>query len=278
MKDKIKLNLQDSIADTLLITLYAKSVETKQRNPLISDPLACELVESIDYDFSKYKNKPATSVGVAIRAAHLDNMVRQYIEQHHKPVVVLIGCGLDARIQRIGDVAAKAVFYQLDIPEVIRVRKQLLPQADNEHYFAASMLETGWMDELISRHPDGNFIFVIEGVLMYFSEADNRAVFEALADRFKGAEIHFDILNKWMSTKSSLHDTVSKTNATFKSGIDDEKEIEKWHPDLKHVRTYMFNEFRGYRRMGLLLTTLMSIIPFFKTSSRLMIYKVAEIR
>lgn len=272
--DKIKLDIQDSIADTLFITLYARSVETKRRDPLITDIAACKLVDQINYDFSRYENKPKTTVGVAIRASHLDRMVSEFIERNPGPVVVLVGCGLDTRVQRIGDIARNAVFYHLDIGEVIHVRQALLPPAANEHYIASSMLDMKWMDELAAKHPHGNFIFVIEGVLMYFNEADNRFLFTELARRFKGAEIHFDMLNKWMSTKSSMHDTVSKTNATFKSGIDDEKKIEKWHPDLRHVRTYLFNEFRGYRRMGLLLTTLMSIIPVFRTSSRLMTYKI----
>ena len=189
-------------------------------------------------------------------------------------MVVLIGCGLDARVQRIGNIAGKAVFYELDIEEVINLRRQLLPPAENEHYIAASMLATGWMDELRAKHSSGDFIFIIEGVLMYFSEAGNKFVFTALAERFRGAEIHFDMLNKWMSTKSSIHDTVSRTNAKFVFGINDEKEIEQWHPALKHKRTYLFNEFKGWRRMGFVLTTLMSIIPVMKTSSRLMTYAI----
>lgn len=31
-------------------------------------------MEKIDYDFSKYKNKKASSVGVALRASHFDNV------------------------------------------------------------------------------------------------------------------------------------------------------------------------------------------------------------
>lgn len=271
---KINLHITDSIADTLFITLYAKSVETRKKDPLITDLSACKLVEKIDYDFSKYKNKKASSVGVALRASHFDNVTKQFIEKHPKPVVVLVGCGLDARKQRLGNAADKAVFYELDIEEVINVRNQLIPPDKNEHYIASSMLETKWMDEISARHPDGNFIFVIEGVLMYFNEADNKFVFTELAKRFNGAEIHFDMLNKWMSKKSSMHDTVSKTNATFKFGINDEKEIEKWHPDLKHIRSYLFNEFKGWRRMGFALSTLMSIIPVLKTSSRAMAYQI----
>lgn len=271
---KVKLNITDSIADTMLITLYAKSVETKKKNPLITDLTACELAEKIDYDFSKYKNKKASSVGVALRASHFDNVAKQFIEKHPKPVVVLVGCGLDTRKQRLGNISDKAIFYELDIEEVINVRNKLIPPDKNEHYVASSMLATEWMDDILVQHPDGNFIFVIEGVLMYFNEADNKFVFTELAKRFNGAEIHFDMLNKWMSKKSSIHDTVSKTNATFKFGIDDEKEIEKWHLNLKHQRTYLFNEFKGWRRMGFLLSTLMSIVPVLKTSSRAMTYKI----
>lgn len=271
----MKLNITDNIADTLFITLYAKAVETNKKDPLITDLKACELVEKIDYDFSKYKNKKASSVGVALRASHFDNMTKKFIEKKTNPIVVLIGCGLDARKQRIGNIAGKAIFYELDISEVINVRKQLLPPDKNENYIPASMLDTGWMDELIAKHPDGDFIFIIEGVLMYFNEADNKLVFTELAKRFNDAEIHFDMLNKWMSKKSSMHDTVSKTNATFKFGINDEKEIEKWHPHLKHQRTYLFNEFKGWQRLGFALSTLMSIIPVFKTSTRLLTYKIA---
>ncbi|MDR1565801.1 MAG: class I SAM-dependent methyltransferase [Treponema sp.] len=56
------------------------------------------------------------------------------IETHPHPIVVLIGCGLDARVQRLGNVAKKAVFYELDIEEVINFRKQLLPPVENEYY------------------------------------------------------------------------------------------------------------------------------------------------
>lgn len=276
---KISLNLQDDIADTLLITLYAKSIETRKKNPLINDQTACELVEKIDYDFSKYKNKKTTSVGVALRSTHFDQKVKDFIQLHNylrnQPIIVFVGCGLDTRIQRIGKSAEHAEFYQLDIAEVIEQRQQLIPAQKNEHFIATSMLSTTWMDQLKETHPNGHFMFVIEGVLMYFNQAQNQQVLTALAERFSGAELHFDMLNAWMSTKSALHDTVSKTKATFKFGLDDEKEIETWHPKLKHVQTYLFNQFKGWRRMGLMLTTLMSIVPKLKTSSRIVIFKIS---
>lgn len=271
---KIKLNITDRIADTLFITLYAKAVETQKKDPLIIDKSACELVEKIDYDFSKYKNKKASSVGVALRASHFDTITKQFIEKHTNPIVVLVGCGLDSRKQRIGTVADKALFYQLDIEEVIKARRQLLPPDKNEIFLSDSMLNTDWMDEILSKHPKGNFLFIIEGVLMYFSEEENIFFFQELAKQFDNAELHFDMLNKWMSRNSSLHDTVKKTKATFRFGINNDKEIENWHPHLKHQNTWLYKDFKGCRRMGFLFSILMNYIPKFRTNSRLLAYKI----
>ncbi|WP_231863684.1 MULTISPECIES: hypothetical protein [Eikenella] len=49
------------------------------------------------------------------------------------------------------------------------------------------------MDDLHVRHPDAQFLFVIEGVLMYFPNDTVRALFQSLAARFHGSEIAFDL-------------------------------------------------------------------------------------
>jgi O-methyltransferase involved in polyketide biosynthesis len=200
-------------------------------------------------------------------------MAKCFIETYPNPIVVLIGCGLDTRLQRLGAVAKKAIFYELDVEEVINFRKQLLPPVANEYYITASMLTTKWMDDLKPKHPDGDFMFIIEGVLMFFNETDNKFVFVELLNRFKGAEVHFDMLNKLASKNSSKHDTVSKSNAVFKFGINDDKELETWHPRLRHQKTYLFNEFRGWRKVGIIISMMMSI-PGFKNMSRMIAYKI----
>jgi hypothetical protein len=84
------------------------------------------------------------------------------------------------------------------------------------------------------------------------------------------------MLNKLASKNSSKHDTVSKSNATFKFGINDEREIEEWHPHLRHQKTYLFNEFKGWRRSGFIISMMISIVPAFKTMSRMFAYKIVD--
>ena len=54
-----------------------------------------------------------------------------------------------------------SVFYQLDIPEVMQIREQLLPAHENESLVFASMFETQWMDDIKQAHPEGQFLFII---------------------------------------------------------------------------------------------------------------------
>lgn len=271
---KIPFSVEGSTAETLLLTLYARATESQRTRPLLHDEHAVKLVEQIDYDFSIFDNIPTTSVGVALRSIHFDQMTRDYIESHEEPIVVVVGCGLDTRKQRLGSFSDKAIFYQLDLPSVIDFRKQLLPPESNEHYIGCCLLDAQWKDELLTKHPNGNFIFLIEGVMMYFTEQDNRNFFKQMAERFKGAELHFDMFNRWMSQNTMLHDGVNKTLATFKFGLNNEKQIENWHQDLVHEQTWLLSDNPEWYRMGLPFVSLYLVYYAVKTSAKFLKFTI----
>jgi methyltransferase (TIGR00027 family) len=187
-----------------------------------------------------------SGIGTSIRVHHFDDKVSDFIAKHQQPVVVLIGCGLDTRYQRLSN-SKRAVFYELDLPEVIKLRQILLPAKSNQKYISASMLDTEWMDMLASSHPQGNFIFVIEGVLMYFQKNQVKSVICNLASRFSGSEIHFDAVSEWTCKHSKLHDTIKHMNADFIWGLNDAAEIECWNQNIRHRDTlyYMDVEKKG---------------------------------
>ncbi len=271
---KIKPQIIDDVAETLFITLLMRCEETKHAKPIVKDPKACELVEWIDYDFSKFRNGKWSGVGTSIRVRHFDNKVAQFIEKNLHPIVVLVGCGLDTRYQRLPN-SRKAMFYELDLPEVIRLREKMLPPEENQTYISSSMLETEWMDMLATKHPDGRFIFVIEGVLMYFPKDKVKTVICDLARRFPGSELHFDCVSEWMSRHSHRHDTVKHVNAKFLWGMNDEKEVQSWASNIKHRETlyYMDLEKKRWGMKGYI----MSMIPSFRKASSMLHYDVDKL-
>ena len=148
---KQKHEFKSIVAETLLIPLYMRAKESRRERPILNDKAAECLADSLEYDYSRFDGAKLSEVGCVVRGWSFDRAVRRFIGTHARPVVVNVGCGLDTRFQRIG--GGKAVFYDMDLPEVIALRRELIPEQPGNAYIAASLLETGWMDDLLRRHP-----------------------------------------------------------------------------------------------------------------------------
>ncbi len=274
---KIENIIKDNIAETLYITVAMKCKETKRKSPFYNDPFACEIMKKIDYDFAKYRKAVKSSVGVAIRSNYFDEQTRNFIENTKNPVIVNIGCGLDTRFLRLGkQIMDKAIVYELDLPEVIEMRKKVIPEAKNNFYLSCSMFETKWMDLIKEKHPKSSFLFNAEGVLMYFEMQQIKNLLTNLAQRFNKSKILFDVLNSWMCKNSHRHDTVKLTKATFKLSCDNDYEFEKCHEKLKLISCKKFHDFKDLKRIGILMNLLMRIVPALKNSCRILFYNIDD--
>lgn len=240
---KHKYEFKSIVAETLLIPLYMRAKESRRgRDAILKDKMAEKLVESIDYDYSKFDGARLSEVGCVVRGWYFDNAIRRFIALHHHPVVVNVGCGLDTRYQRFsgGD---KAVFYEMDLPEVIELRRKLIPEPTNDQYIAASLLETGWMDDLRSKHPSGEFIFVIEGVVMYFYEKQVKSMLKNIAERFVGGELWFDVCGTMMTKHGVKPDSLKDHEAQIRFGLSDAHVVERWEPRLALIDQANYMKF-----------------------------------
>ena len=104
MKEKVNVT---GVPETMVQTLYARAKETKKQNAKIKDEIAVELVEKLDYDFSKAEKDAAMSSGVIARTILLDQMVGAFLEEHPDATVVNIACGLDTRVYRLDNGQAR---------------------------------------------------------------------------------------------------------------------------------------------------------------------------
>ena len=272
-------NFFDDIAETLFIPLYMRALETLKSEPIINDPIAVKIVEKIEYNFSKYDKGKRSSLGVALRANYFDEKASRFVKNNTRPVIVNLGCGLDTRNYRI-NVDKNIFFYNLDLPEVIDLREKLIPEknfnsAIKYENIRASIFESGWMDDLSEKHPGGDFIFIIEGVLMYFQEDYVKVFLSNLGDRFPGAEIHFDVVNKWMIQNSHRHDTVKHTRADFVWGIDNNRLPEEWNQSLKFKNEVLYCDFKEWKRL-FFSGFIMKIIPKIKYAGRILEFEIIK--
>lgn len=264
--------INDNIADTLFITVYMRALDAQRKRPILGDKRSLELIEQIDYPFEKYSGVTTMSrIGTCVRLKYLDEQVEEFIDSNKNVVVVNIGCGLDDRYSRVRN-ASKATFYELDLPECIELREQLIPAHSNQFLIPGSAFESGWLQELREKHPDGNFIFVAEGVFMYFPECEINRLLCYITGSFPNARIMFDVPSRKLSLHSDKHDTLRNAKAGFAWGIDDIHIFEKWHPGLKLDK--VFYVMHGMRRYNFLLR-IISYIPAFGKGFKVISLKVS---
>lgn len=275
MNDKVKPHLADSVAETLFIPLSMRARETERPDALIRDPLAVTLTRRIDYDFSQFKHDNMSLTGVAVRTRYLDERTDDFIARHEHPVAVFLGCGLDTRRQRL-KLADHAMCYELDLPEVIAFRERVLPSGENDRYIASSMFETGWMDELCTRHAGRPFVFVCEGVAMYFDIELVKDFVCRLAARFPNSELYLERSSRLMVNKAGMHSSVKHTKAQFKSGMDDPHEPETWAPNIRLIDEFYYSE-HARRRWGAA-GVFMCLIPALRRSFGIWAYRIGTSR
>ena len=85
-------------------------------------------------------------------------------------------------------------WYDLDLPAVIDIRKQLLPEPDRVTYIAKSLLDPSWCKDI--KHTEDGVFMIAGGVLGWFEEAQVKQFFSMLADNFPDGEIVFDAMSR----------------------------------------------------------------------------------
>ena len=253
-------DFKNVVAETLLIPLYMRAKESRRGDAaILCDSEAERLIQSIRYDYSRFDEAPLSEVGCVVRGWYFDQAVRRFIDQHDYPVVINVGCGLDTRAQRLGN-NPKAVFCELDLPEVISLRRELIPETEHDRYISASLTDTEWMDTLKTNYPDGEFIFVAEGVLMYFYEYQVREFVHRIADRFPGSELWFDVCGTIMFRRGIKPDSLRGHKAEIRSGISDGHLPERWDARLALIEQANYMKF--FRsRWGFLFGQILGRLP-----------------
>ena len=61
------------VQETMLITLWARAVESQRADAITRDPRAVEIYHAINYDFSRFARGWKSQVGVAVRDRVIDD-------------------------------------------------------------------------------------------------------------------------------------------------------------------------------------------------------------
>ena len=263
MKYKIE---KDTVQETLVIPLYARKMCSELFPGVYSDDIAVRFIDKIDYDFSAAAKKSGSFMHrfgfleVAMRQNDIAWEIRDYLNTHPNAAVVNLGCGLDNTGRYCDN--GKCKIYNLDFPDVIAVRNELLPAGAREKNVPCNLNDTEWFEKIDA---SGGVVFFASGVFYYFLTEQVRALVCAMANAFPGGRIVFDAAGKtavkliaktWIKTAD-----IKDVNAYF-SVSNAEKELSLWggnigvssrgymlgYTDLKNPQVSSF--FRFLAKLG----------------------------
>lgn len=239
---------KNTVQETLVIPLLGRLVCSERYPELFSDPEAKRICDSLDYDFAEKRKKMESAAGlfgaleVAQRQYDLRCEVESYLKDHPKAAVVNLGCGLDDTFRKCDN--GLCLGYNIDFPDVIKVRNDLLPAGERERNLACDLNDFTWMDRIDAA---SGAVFFAAGVFYYFKTEEVKRLFSAMAERFPGAALSFDSCNERgakLMRKTWLKEAgITDVGAFF--SLEDEAELRGWSSHFSAVtaKSYM----RGYR-------------------------------
>lgn len=243
---KVKIE-KNTVQETLLVPLYGRKMCADKFPELYADRSAAELCERLDYDFSEQeakKDRFAYEFGAleaAMRQLDLMEEIRDYLSMHPNATVVNLGCGLD-QTGRVCDNGSCRI-VNVDFPDVIAVRDQVLPVGERERNVACDLKDAAWMDAI-----DGSqgVVFFAAGVFHYFRYEEVKSVVLGLAERFPGGRLVFDTVGKF-GLKLMLSKVLKGMGVRDVSGyfyVADPKRDLDWSPRIRvSSRGYMLGYF-----------------------------------
>lgn len=168
--------------------------------------------------------------------------IREFLKQHSRATVVNLGCGLDTTFERIDD--GRVDWYDLDLPDVIELRKKFIQESARHRMLACSLLDDAWLKELKT---GGSNLFVAMGVFYYLRESEVKAFLIKLADTFPGCEVLFDAcsaLGRKMANDKVIKAGGMDQSAILQWDIERAQDVQAWDRRIAVV-----GEYRLFRKM-----------------------------
>lgn len=222
------------VQETMLWALHDRAYAAKQPGGRFCDPYCVNIYDAIDYEFTSHFGTPNSNLGVA-RAVRIDRTVRRWLSRHPRGFVVSLGEGLETQAYRVDN--GKMRWLSVDLPDAIEFRERFLKPTVRFSHAAMSAFDPRWMDLVDDR--SGVFI-IAQGLLMYFRPDQVRKLLIAIARRFPGNEMTFDLIARPLSeaTQRGHNVTPHWTSPAMPWGLNRDEAVttlQSWLPGVKAV-------------------------------------------
>ena len=258
-----KTNELSALAQTLFIPLAVRAKETVYEQPLFSDKMAVTVFNECDTDGMVIDGGEISTHGILARTKVIDDEINKILTRNAHATIINLGAGLDTRFFRLDKGVAQ--WYDLDLPEVISLRRQFFSENERLHFISKSVLDDSWINK-INSSPNEPVIIIAEGLLMYFPQDEVKQILNMLVTNFPKADMFFDVVHSFFTGK--------KISSSFLWGIAKAKEIESLDENISVMQTFSAGDLLKKRQSKMF--RLLNIFPSTKNRSQIIHLKLVR--
>lgn len=236
------------IPETALWALYHRAAEARRPDAVLHDPLAVELVRSIDYAWQDRFGaaSPRMAQTVALRARCYDTAVRGFLDRNPKGTVIALGEGLDTQFWRVDNGHMR--WITVDLAEPAGLRARFLPSDSRQRTVVCDVRDPRWLREA---KDSSEVMITAQGLLMYLRPTEVRELLAACAAHFPTGRMVFDAVPRWVRdrVRSGQRAPGSRCRTAPMHWAMDSGEHEKLrtaHPGISEVRDLPLPPGRGF--------------------------------
>lgn len=209
----------NNVNNTLYIPLYGKALVSR-RGILLHDPKAEEIWAAEGFALKGKSRSKWLAYYMAMRAAVHDRWLKEKMEEDPGAVVLHLGCGMDSRNLRVGTRGHQ--WFDVDFPEVIGQRRRYFRENEEYRMLRGDLRRSEWIAGL----PGTSAIVVMEGVSMYLTPGELKALLRGLQARFGTLHILMDCYTTFAARASRVKNPINDVGVTEVHGLDDPKLLE----------------------------------------------------
>ncbi|MEV5839560.1 class I SAM-dependent methyltransferase [Nocardia sp. NPDC052112] len=221
--------------ESLFLTLGGRALDSRLPRPFLGDTMADEVLGKTGYDLGKFPGlspKMSKVFDIAVRTKRLDEVVRRFVADHPDAVVLDLGAGLDTRIMRV-DPPPTVGWYDIDFPEVVVVRQQVLPEQVSAHSLGADLTDPNWLHDVPTGRPT---VIVGDGLVGFLPQEAFVALLNRLTGNFPSGELAFNHYTTYaVRAVKRMRSTAVIAGGVVNPGFNDPHEPEQWAARLRLV-------------------------------------------
>ena len=182
-----------TVEDTLFVPMLGRIYASEHFPHILHDPKALELKPRLPENLKGQDTQTQyTLMASAVRSTNMDRYILDFMDRNPDGVIVLLGCGLETTFYRCDH--GKNVWFEVDLPDVINYRRQLLGENDRDRCIAADAFGDQWIKQVRKEFPAQPLLVAASGVYYYFEEEKVVGLFKMLK-QYGSIELLFDTVN-----------------------------------------------------------------------------------